>query len=186
MPRRVLLLLLSGALITSAVGLAPAGAQGAPPQIPEEVQIHDPFEDANYVNDQGARGTTGFQGNRVTPRDAASVSDLGKIWFSNDAENISLHIQTQVKGPATAALFYRLYANAGEGSAGSSTLGCLQITAFMPGAGYVGTPVARVRDLCNVGDPIDGQFEWTDGPEGTGILTITGPRSYSPLFADVA
>ncbi|MFN2594298.1 MAG: hypothetical protein ABR579_05355, partial [Actinomycetota bacterium] len=49
---------------------------------------------------------------------------------------------------------------------------------------YTDPDAAAVQDKCNVGDagPVTTTVEALD--DGTGVITLTSPRSYSPLFAD--
>lgn len=180
-----------------AAGLAaalsvPAGAQEAEPTtIPETVQIEDPLNDANGLNDQGNRGDTGFQGDHAGPADAGSVSDILKVWFSNDAETVSVHFQTEVPAPASSSTLFQVYSNGG----GDYPLGCLRWAILVPGeyqgqtTTYQGAPKAKLIDRCN-----DGSNFWDNGIDGeilietladeTGILTATFPRAYSPLLAE--
>jgi hypothetical protein len=68
-------------------------------------------------------------------------------------------------------------------------LGCLRFFAFVPGAGYVGSQYAGLLDLCNKGtdyskDAIEAPLKVETLADGTGLMTITAPRSYSPLTAE--
>lgn len=182
------------ALAAIAVAL-PATAQEAAPEpvvIPETVQIDDPLNDANGLNDQGNRADTGFQGDNSTPADGGSVSDILKVWFTNDAENVSVHIQTEVPAPASTGLVYNLYANPNEDWA----LGCLRFVGLIPGTyqgqttTYQGEPLIKLVDRCNdegtnvFNNGVEGAYVVAPGPDGTGVLTLTFPRAYSPLLAD--
>ena len=183
-----------GVLVAAAMSI-PAGAQEPAPEpvtIPETVQIDDPVGDANGLNDQGNRADTGFQGDHSTPADAGSVSDILKVWFSNDAENVSVHIQTELPAPASTAIAYNLYANPTEDWA----LGCLRFVALIPGTyqgqstTYQGEPLIKLVDRCNdegtnvFNNGVEGTYVVAPGPEDTGVLSLTFPRAYSPLLAD--
>ncbi len=183
--------------IALALGMAslvavPAGAQEAP-TVPETPNIVDPLEDANFVND----GTqAGLGKNHTGPADASTVADLVAVWFSNTADTVSIHFQTQAAPPASNGITYQLFATPGEGDAGSSEQGCLRalgnIPGSLPGGGtYQAEPFIRLVDRCNVGtsifdDSVEGQFKIEEGPEGTGITTFTFPRAYSPLLSSGA
>lgn len=177
----------------AAVLSAPAGAQEAEPvEIPETVQIDDPLNDANGLNDQNNRGDTGFQGDHVTPRDAGSVSDILKVWFTHDAENINMHMQTEVPAPASTAVSFNVYASPNE----DWPLGCLRFFGLIPGeyqgqtTTWQGEPMIKLIDRCAedgnsvFNNGIEGTHVIAPGPDGTGVLTLTFPRSYSPLLAD--
>lgn len=178
--------------LTLALGLAaalsiPAAAQEAEPTtIPEVVQIEDPLNDANGLNDQGNRGTVGFQGDHSTPADAGSVSDILKVWFSHDADNVRVHFLTQAPAPASTAILFQVYSNPG----GDFPLGCLRWAGLIPGANYVGDPLIKLLDRCNdsgtslYSNGVEGTHTIEPGPDGAGILTLTFPRAYSPLLAD--
>ncbi len=188
--RRSFSFLLACALVGSPLAL-PSSAQEEPPTtVPEVVQIDDPLNDANFLNDQGNRGSTGFQGDHATPADGGSVSDLLKVWFTNDAETVSMHIQTEAAGPATTAIMYEVFSNSG----GDFPLGCLRWAALIPGVSptspWQGPPVIKLIDRCNdegtnlFANGIEGEYKIEELADGTGVLTATFPRSYSPLLAD--
>ncbi|MBW3609892.1 MAG: hypothetical protein KY463_16505, partial [Actinobacteria bacterium] len=139
-------LLIALAMVLTAALSIPAGAQEAEPTVvPEVVNIEDPLNDANFLNDQGNRGNTGFQGDHSSPVDAGSVSDVLKVWFTHDATNVNLHIQTQAPGPATTAILYQMYSNPG----GDYSAGCLRWAALIPGVNYQGEPLIKLVDRCN-------------------------------------
>ena len=193
---RSLSILVVGAVVTSVFSAAPAGAQDAPPpEIPEVVNIDDPLNDANYLNDQSLLVAVPPSQDNDTPADVGGTSDLLKIWYSHTAETISVHIQLQLMPPATAASYiYRVYSNPGEGTVTSSTLGCLRFFVFMPSGappagGYSGDQYAGLLDYCDGGTDytsaaIPGELVLSAGPDDTGIMTVTVPRSASPKLAD--
>ncbi|MDQ3952182.1 MAG: hypothetical protein M3279_04335 [Actinomycetota bacterium] len=160
------------------LGTVPAGAQEQPPPaVPEVVQIEDPAGDANYLNGQG-RGL--IEGDRPTPADL-TVSDVLKVWFTHDAANISVHIQTEGPPPSSnAAYVYRVLANPG----GDFPRGCLWWEAYVEGPTYVGEPVALLRDQCQDADPVEGTLAVTTLDDETGLITVTFPRSSNAAFAD--
>ena len=196
--KRILTLLASLALVASGLHILPAAAAEEAPEIPATVQIEDPADDGNFLNDQGNRGDIGFQGDNATPADGSTVGDMLKVWFTNDAENVSVNFQTQAPGPAATTIVYQAYTNAGEGATGSNALGCLRWYLLIPGAysgqatTYQGPPVIKLVDRCNdegtsvYSNGVEGKYTIAEGPDGTGILTATFPRSYSPLLAGPA
>ncbi|MFP5352516.1 MAG: hypothetical protein ACLGIB_08140 [Actinomycetota bacterium] len=192
--KKIVTLLASLALVASGLHLLPAAAAEEAPEVPAVVQIEDPLNDGNFLNDQGNRDKTGFQGDKATPADGSTVGDLLRVWFTNDSETVSVHFQTEKPGPATTSIAYQAYTNAGEGSAGSNALGCLRWYGLIPGASngqsttYQGPPLIKLVDRCNDGtsvysNGVEGKHAIVEGPEGTGILTLTFPRAYSPILA---
>ncbi|MFN2595420.1 MAG: hypothetical protein ABR579_11090 [Actinomycetota bacterium] len=168
----------------------PARAADPITEIPATVQINDPLNDANYLNDQSLVSGVPEENDQSTAADAGSVSDLLKIWYTSDATTVSVHIQTEKPPPATQSYIYRVYSNPGKGSVTSSTLGCLRFFAFIPGdgGGYAGDQYAGLLDLCNVGtdyasNAVEAPLQIDTLKDGSGVMTITVPRSYSPLLA---
>lgn len=158
--------------------------------VPATVQVKDPVDDANGLNDQdNAYGTPAQgQGDHTTPKDAGSATDFMDIWYTNDADTVSLHIHTQAP-PSNLAedVYFRVASNPGKGDKGSDdTRGCIYWTAFFNGTAgaYTDPDAAAVQDKCNVGDAIAATVTVEALDDGTGVITLTAPRSYSPLFAD--
>jgi hypothetical protein len=152
-------------------------AQEPPTAPPEIVQIEDPAGDANYLNGQGF-GVT--EGDRTTPQDL-TISDILKVWFTHDAQNVSLNIQTEAPPPSgNAAYLYRAFTNPG----GDYTEGCLWWEGFVEGPTFVGESFARLRDLCAGSDPVEGTLAIATLADETGLVTITLPRAAHELFAD--
>jgi hypothetical protein len=127
MSKRLFSVLVAGAMIASVFSALPAQAAA---QIPAVVQIDDPAGDANTMS-----------GDMVTPAgNASNVGDLRKIWFSNTAETISVHIQTTLPPPAGAGgLLYTVLAAPGEGPVSTQAVGCLQFRVYVPGGTSGGT-----------------------------------------------
>lgn len=168
-------------LVATALSI-PAGAQEAPTPtvVPEVVNIEDPAGDANYLNDQG----NGEVGDNVTPADASTVADILKVWFTHDAEVIRAHILTEVPPPATAsAYFYRVQVDPG----GEPNCLRFQIATTGPTSPTTAEAVGSIRDLCGGNDET-----FTEGitvtietlEDGTGISTVTVPRTIHPALAD--
>lgn len=190
MGKRFWSLVLSVALIGGVFSALPATAQEAP-AVPAAPNIVDPVGDANLLNS----GTAGPLGqDNVTPVDASSLADLVAVWFSHTADSISVHWQTEAAPPGGNGVGYQAFASPGEGEAGSNTTGCLRFLLNIPGTNpgggsYQDKEWVRLLDRCNVGtsifdDAIDGTYSISEGPDATGIITATFPRSYSPLLAD--
>lgn len=193
MTKKMWSLVLAASLVAGVLSAVPASAQTPVTAVPASVSLTDPFNDANYLNDQGGTIPTDSDDN-VTPADAGSVSDLGAVWFSNTAETVSVHFQTQLPAPATTAIQYRIYTSPGEGSLASNTLGCLRLFAVIPGSApgggnYQGKPYARLHDICNVGssaisNSTEATYTVDTLADGTGVVTITAKRADSPLLAE--
>lgn len=168
-------------LVAGALSL-PAGAQEPPTPtvVPEVVNIEDPAGDANYLNDQAS----GEVGDNVGPADASTVADILKVWFTHDADVIRAHILTEAPPPATAsAYFYRVQVDPG----GEPNCLRFQIATTGPTSPTTAEAVGSIRDLCGGNDET-----FTEGvtvtietlEDGTGISTVTVPRSTHPALAD--
>lgn len=194
MAKRWLSLSVGATLVAGSLWASPAvGQELPPPAVPETVNIEDPIGDANGLNDQG-QSAPGHQGENVTPADAGSVSDFSKIWFTNDAETVSVNIVTEAGGPAINGLRFDVYATPGEGTAASSTLGCVRFVAIMAGqtngqpTTYQGADAAKVFDACNDGtnwfdNGVEAEFRYGELEDGSGFLVITAPKSAMPFLA---
>ena len=190
---------LLGMGVVAGLLVAPASAEV---KVPEEALINDPFGDGNFVNDQG-NGGSGLTApaevlvphvdDNATPEDMTATADIGKVWFSATADTVSAHIQTESPAPAEEGVFYKVQASPGAGSVGSNAFGCLRFWAAIPGntpggGTYQGPPWVRVHDVCNVGTnrfshSADAQLTIEELEDGTGVITITADRTYSPLLA---
>ncbi|MGH2749059.1 MAG: hypothetical protein ACRDKB_14220 [Actinomycetota bacterium] len=153
--------------------MLPAGAQDPPPEpppeVPEVVQIEDPEGDANYQGDD-----------QTTPADL-SVSDLLRVWFTNDEETITVHIQTEVPPPSSNASYvYRVNTNPGDAEDG-----CLEWEAIVEGPTWVGESFGRLDDECSGDDfePIEGELEITEASDESGLITVTIPRDAHEALA---
>lgn len=172
--------------------------------VPAKVQIEDPLNDSNFLNDQDTTGTPASgTGDQTTAADAGSVSDFLKVWFTNTKKTISVHILTERPPPAISTIYYRIAANPGEGEIGENPLrGCLNWRMIFPGQQTVQNTtvdtstyrssdptkpasMAEFEDVCNVeGRQREGVKVTVETLEDdTGITTMTVPRSFSPLFA---
>ncbi|MDQ3962575.1 MAG: hypothetical protein M3277_01455 [Actinomycetota bacterium] len=175
MVKRSLSILLSAALATGVFSALPAKAQEAP-AVPAEPNIVDPAGDANYINNNNTAGQSG--NNHVTGPDASSLADILAVWLTNDAEKISIHVQTEAPQPSSGAAYIVFFrANADD---------CLLAEFAIAAPSYQGDSYAEVEDTCAGLDPADGEVVSVEGPDGTGIITATFPRAYSASFADGA
>lgn len=194
--KKLFLPLFLSAAMSASVVIVGGGASAQAPEIPAEVSIDDPVGDANYANDGNDSRTAPVGRDHVTGNDASAFGDLMKIWFSNDATTVSVHVQTEAKPPAGNGVGYQVYTNPGEGSEGSSTVGCLRWVLLLPGTNpqggtYQGPPFVRMHDRCHTGGSffaasVEGAFVVDSGPSSSGIVTITFPRSTSPLLGEGA
>lgn len=171
--RRLIVLMASAALVGSLLNAPVAAKQTEPPAqptaVPETVLIEDPFGDANFLGGD----------NTSPPADGGSQTDIGKVWFSHDATSFQVHILTEGAPSANSLGFLFEVATGPEG--------CLLIEGFTKGQTYLSDNLARVTDGCNKLDRLtEGtHVVFAAGPGGEGgLVTITVPRSYSPLFAD--
>ena len=194
--RRIVTLVAAAAMVGAGLNV-PAGAQepAAPaPAIPETVVIADPFQDANGLNDQGNSGNTGFQGDNVTPADAGNASDIGKVWFTDDATTVTAHVQVQLPPPGSQALRFDVYTAPGEGSAAASTLGCARFGVIFEGVAqgqqttWRGPDQAKFFDACNEGsnwfnNGVEAVLTVTTLEDGTAIISIAAPKDASPFLA---
>ncbi len=177
MSKRMWAVATAAALVAGGFATAPVTAA---PEVPENLNIVDPAGDGNYLND----GTGFGQGGKdnQTPADASSVGDILGVWFTTTQDTISAHIQTEAPGPATPSYVYRVYFSAADAE------DCLAFQGVAPGVGNDPTaePVGTLRSEC--GDlpenVAEGEFLQEEGPDETGIHTITLPRKAAPAFAD--
>jgi hypothetical protein len=151
-----------------------------PTAIPEVVQIEDPAGDANYLNGQGLDES---QKDHVTPADAGSVSDLIKVWFTNDADFVNVHVLTEVVPPAdTSAYIFRVAVDPGSGA------NCLWFQIFTDGPTNPAGAFGTLRDTCtedvSIGEGVTVKFE--ESADGQGISTISVPRSAHAALMDGA
>ncbi|MDP9068946.1 MAG: hypothetical protein M3N53_11480 [Actinomycetota bacterium] len=188
--KRIVILGALLALVAGGLHVVPAAAaaEGDPTVVPDVVQIEDPLNDANFLNDQDQ--APNGQGDIVTPADAGSVSDLLKVWFTNTAEEVSAHILVERVPPASTTLLYRIYTSPGEGPEGKNSKGCLRFLAIIGGktqgqdtSTYRGADYGALDDICNGTDEVVGKLT-LEASGDNGIITITGPRSASPLLKD--
>lgn len=175
---------LLAALTAAAVGMSLVWVGTAPAQtrIPETVQIEDPDGDSNGLNDQGLRGVIGYQGDN-SGGVSIGAGDILKVWFTNDADNLSAHILTTFPPPNNTpgfGLIYRVMFNPDS----DTSDGCIWLEGVVPSKTYQGTPSARVFFACETKDALAGEIVVEELEDGTGITTLTFPRATEPAFAD--
>ena len=162
--KRILVTVVTAALVAGALYAVPVAAQEAP-VLPAEPNVVDPAGDAKF----GTPAPVSFTG-----------ADVLAAWFTHDEKTISAHVQTTSDARLDSVLIDVGF-DPGVGAA------CMFIDAVTEGA----TNDARVElyyeDDC--GDqgavPVEeGTFTITEGPDGTAINTITVPRAADPAFGD--
>lgn len=168
---------------------APARPGGRPAPVP--VQISDVSGDANYTASQYGLDPLGVYPEDArdvqTAADASDVADLLDVWFSNDAATISVHVHTEAPPPGPVGFIYRVLAYRTD--LGGIFTYCMWFTAHVPGeaAGnrttYQDEPSADVYDSCGALPTEPGDVKTVALSDGTGVTTMTFPRSYSPLLA---
>lgn len=189
MNKRIWSIALAAGLVASSFAHSPAGAQDAPLVIPDVVQIDDPVGDANGINDQdNAYGTPAEGLGDNDARSIGNATDIRKVWFSHTVTEVSLNVQLN-GDPSLLAYdtYYRFSSNMGTGEVATDEVrGCLQWIASVNGTAgvYDGPTEGNLTDKCNVGTPVIGPLAIAEGPDGTFIMTITFPRSSSPLLVD--
>jgi hypothetical protein len=175
MAKRLISVLAAVGLVAGALIASPATVQAAP-EVPAEPNIVDPPGDANYINNNQTQGQSG--NNHTTPADASSLGDILAVWFTHDAEKISVHVQTEAPQPSSgAAYIVFFFANPDE---------CLYAEFAIAAPSYQGDSYAEVEDSCAGLEPAEGEVVSEEGPDGTGIITAAFPRSYSASFGDGA
>ena len=152
-------------------------------EVPGAVQIKDPAGDANYLNDQSHPDVPipPF-GDHVLPVSADPAADILSVWFSNDSESVSVHIQTQLPPPGATGIMYRVWTNPDT----ADPRGCLLF-----GTTFAGTTPTFTRDeytffsnqCLGFEKYLDAQAEVSQLPDGTGLITITVPRELDPILA---
>lgn len=192
--KRIVVLLAALALVAAGLYVPAAAQEAPPPVVPATVVLEDPFGDANALNDQGYGATIGFQGDNSTASDAGNASDIGKVWFTDDATSVSAHIQTELPPPGSQGLRYDVFSTPGEGEAAASALGCVRFVAIIAGVAqgqtttWQGPNEAKVFDACNDGtnwfdNGVEAEVKVETLGDGTGLLTIKGPKTTSPFLA---
>ncbi|MGI8408017.1 MAG: hypothetical protein ACR2L3_05860, partial [Actinomycetota bacterium] len=174
MSKRFWSILIAGALVSSVFTVGAAGAQEAPPTIPETGNIEDPVGDGNFINDQGAGGTVGFQGDNSGGA-TIGAGDMHKVWFTNTADKVSAHILTTCPPPNSRfGLLYRVAVNDG----------CATFTGFVPSVTYTGPQEAFISvppARCGADIPlVEGEIAVAPLEDGRGITTLTFPLGSRP------
>lgn len=161
MRKRLFSMLLTGAMVASVFSALPSRA--AHYSIPDAPNIEDPAQDANGLNDQGLAFVTGYQGDH-----SANVyfggADFLKVWFSNDASKLRVHMLTSAPGPGgNFAYVYRVHVNDG----------CVWFQANVDGATNTAEPSTVIRDACGELEAVPGEIEVEELDDGTGLTTLT-------------
>ena len=153
------------------VGFAFAATAGAAPA--PKPSIEDPVGDANAVNDQGTGD--GSVGDQVGPADGSSFADLLSVTFTNDKNNVYVHIETEATAAPAAGEGFRVRTNP-DGPGG---VYCLNFEIFFPGAqNTVTAPTARLMDACAAGAVTEA--EATFSPLG-GFMIVVARSAHEGL-----
>ncbi|MFN2389478.1 MAG: hypothetical protein ABR575_07755, partial [Actinomycetota bacterium] len=182
MSKRMWAIFLSGALVAGVFAALPASAA---PEVPATPNVTDLTQDANG----------GIPASDTPTANVSDAADVVAAWFSHDAEKISVHIQTLLPPPSGRAAFaYNVYGSPNEDF--PAPQGCLRFITVVPSANanggtYQGQQFAKLVDRCNDGtsvyaNGVEGEAVVEALGDGTGLVTMTFPRSYSPLLADGA
>jgi hypothetical protein len=171
--RRGVTLFLVASIISTPVA---AGARAE--RVAEKLTVDDPAGDANYLNSQYLVIRSG---DVAGPVDASAAADILALWFTHDRRSVTAHVQTEAPpSPSDPAYLYRIQFDPGVNS------NCLWIQAVSAGDANPAGPFGRFQDTCSQGS------EWSEedgirttfrkGPSGTGVVSITVPRTMHPLF----
>ena len=153
-------------LMAVVVGLAFGASAGAAPA--PKPSIEDPLGDANFVNDQGTGD--GSVGDQVLPAGASSFADLRAVTFTNDKNNIYVHIKTESTAAPTAGEGFRVRTNP-DGPGG---VYCLNFEIFFPGQqNTLTTMTAHLLDACAGGATVEAEAAFSL----LGGFMIVVPRS---------
>lgn len=161
---------------------APAAGSGA--TVPKKVQIADPAGDANFLNDnslhQASTGTVPDTGDVGTPADASAEADLLAVWFTNDAKNLTVHVQTEAPPTAETRAVYFVAAN----PRAAGDWGCLLFAVRLNDPAQTQPQIAYLRDQCSGDTVTQAELGIAEMDDGSGHLTLTLPRSASGYFAN--
>lgn len=182
MNKKLFSVLAAAALIASAFTIVPAKAAT---EVPGEPNISDPQGDGNYINGQGQSALDPVGRDHTGPENVSNVGDILGVWFTHDAESIHTHFHTFRPGPSTQSILFRVQYDPGAGAT------CAWIQGRSDGLGnpdlanHVSLRIVAPCGEAQTIVPEEGAgMEWEEGPEGTGILTITMPRSAHESFQD--
>ncbi|MDQ3962577.1 MAG: hypothetical protein M3277_01465 [Actinomycetota bacterium] len=170
MEKRTFSMVLALALVAGLFTALPARAQDAP-AVPEVANIEDPQGDSN-----GHSAVTG-QGGGVT----VGAADFLKVWFTNDAANLYVHIHTTRPAFTGGSIWYSIYVDPGVGA------DCMEFRGFTQHQAVA--PIGRLiltGDCGAMNEVVE--FKTQPGPDidgaPSGVHTITAPRSLSEHLAD--
>jgi hypothetical protein len=197
--KKTLSILLGAGLVAGAL-ISATPAKAAIPVIPETANIEDPALDGNYINDQGRPGVnvqgTAYNppdnGDHAGPENASNIGDIHKVWFTNSATELNVHILTQAPAPASAAaVMYRVMVNpppdAPPPASGGLNQACIWFEAFTPAptANGVTAPYGRLRDLCNAEfvTVVTEKASVETLEDGRGLTTVTFALNAHPAIA---
>lgn len=155
---------LVGALLSSAPALAQPGATGG--TVPEAPNIVDAATDANHHSFATGQGGGSLNG-----------ADILAVWFSTDADNLYVHIQT-TNGARLESLTFITYVGP------APETDCIQLRMTTAGQGVEAFSSMDLSGDCGDETTPFGPLLEEEGPDGTAILTGAFPRSAHAAFAD--
>lgn len=158
-----------GALISI---MTTVGAFAAP--VPKKVQITDPANDANYLNDQAGSFYADVDAGDVPAGNALTEADILKVWFTHTAKTLTVHFQTAAPLPGPVPLFFMVKSNPLDEPGLRN--GCALIHAWVDADGS-----HAAGGDCRIGSR-DAKVTFGELPDGTGILEITIVRTASIDF----
>lgn len=154
--------------------LAWSVAAWAGTSVPKKVQIVDPANDANGVNDQVVSSFADASFGDVAAATTIPQADILKVWFSHTNKDITAHIQTAAPLPAPVPLFFMIKSNPSD--AQGARLGCVSLYAAVE----TDIEEAEGGDCASGLRPAKARFQ--ELPDGTGVLEITVTRMASVEF----
>jgi hypothetical protein len=161
--KRSISLIAIAALVGGLVAAQPATAQTV---VPETANITDPPGDANGHSSITGQGGGAYVG----------AADFLKIWFTHDAANLNVHIQTTSPAFTAGSIWYSIYVDPGVGSDCMEFRGYTQHQAVTAHGNLILT-----GDCGELNEAVE--FKTEEGPEiegaVSGVHTLTVPRSLS-------
>lgn len=158
-------LFVSVAMFAGVLGVSSAYAEA--PELPAA---------PNIVDDQGDAQTNSSQG------------DLWHAWFTESESLLNVHFNNAAPPPPTPyGTEWRIYA-----SPDADGNDCLLIRAQVPAGSYVGEPIARIFDVCEVGDSwfndsvAEAPVEFGEMADGSGYIQTSFEKSALPYINDGA
>ncbi|MDQ3954740.1 MAG: hypothetical protein M3285_04225 [Actinomycetota bacterium] len=156
-------------LLVAGLVFAPGARAGR--EVPKQVHVRDRAGDAHYLVESHAT--------------YVPTADILSAWFENDAKTISVHIHVAAAPPGDLPIKYVVETNPPQALL-RWYYGCVTFEATVEGSVVSGpeNDYALIRDRCNTNGRSKATLEITSLDDGSGIVSITGPRLYSLTFSD--